>query len=169
MSVETQTKPKMRRSTRILLIVSLTLNFLVAGVVVGGAVAHWRSPDDHRGRIFGFSSPYTRALSFEDRRAIGKSIRGHYRSRGPEHRNRGRDKAQVREAVVLLRASPLNVEALATLLEQQGSMTQSRQQIAQEFWLKHVQTLGDEDRAAYADRLEVILNEPRRGRRRKDN
>ena len=169
MSLEEQTKPKMRRSMRILLIVSLTLNFLVRNFPLSGAVAHWRSPDGHRGRDHGFNSPYTRALEMKDRRAVGEAIRNHYRNRSSERPSRERGTAQAREAVALLRVSPLDVGALEDLLNRQVGRSQSRQKIAQAIWLEHMKTLSDADRAAYADRLEVILNEPRRGGRMQDD
>lgn len=160
MTTETDTKPKMRRSMRFLLIGSLTLNFLVAGVVVGGAVAHWHGGDE-RHRDFGFSSPYTRALDRDDRRSIGKAIRQHHKGKGAGRPNTG---AYYREAVALLRQSPLDVEALTALLERQKSVTSGRQNAAQQIWLDHLLRMSHAERSAYADRLEAELNKrPQRG------
>lgn len=160
MSTETK-KPKMRRSLRLVLIVSLTLNFLIVGVIVGGAVAHWGGRGADRPGSFNFASPYVRALEVGDRRSIGKAIRGYHRQRGPDW---GVSTAQYRQAVELLRQSPLDVDALETLLERQRIANTDRQRAAQQIWVEHMTKLSDEDRAAYADRLETELNKrPRRG------
>lgn len=152
-------KPKMRRSMRVLLIGSLTVNFLVAGVVIGGAVAHWHGGGERNPRDFGFNSPYTRALEMSDRRAIGKAIRKHYRASG---RNRAASAAMTREVVTLLRASDLDVAALKDVVIRQNKSAGSRQETAQRVWLERLQSMSVAERVAYADRLEAVL-EHRRG------
>lgn len=155
MNAETQKKPTMRRSTRILLVGSLAVNLLVAGLVVGAVVAHWQGDDGPRRSDIGFASPYTKALSHADRRAIGKAIRKHHRKAGE---NRAVIARQYQEVVTLLRAPSLDVPAVRGILAQQRQTAGSRHETAQLLWLDRLEQMTDAERGAYAERLQEILS-----------
>lgn len=161
MSSETEKKPTMRRSVRMLLIGSLAVNLLVAGLVVGAAVAHWRDDDGPRRADFGLTSPLTRALDHADRRAIGKAIRKHHRQSGAP---RGAPSEEYRDVVRLLRAVPLDVAAMQDILVVQRKSAGTRHQAAQVLWLRQLEQMSDAERVAYADRLDEILKRGPRGK-----
>ena len=64
------TKPKMSRKLKVLLIGSLSLNLLVAGLFVGAILRH-SGPSDVRGN----SDLLLRVLDKDDRRAIGSAVK----------------------------------------------------------------------------------------------
>jgi uncharacterized membrane protein len=145
---------------RVLLFVSLALNFAVLGII-GGAVMGRFGPD--RGNIaarevgFGF---FTEALSDQDR----KDLRRAYGQVRPDIRA---DRRQMREdlqrVVDLLRATPFDAEALRSSLDAGVSRIRERQELGQTIILDHLSKMTAEERVAFADRLENSLKRQPRG------
>lgn len=155
---------KMRRGVRILLFASLALNLLVAGLVVGAVVAH-RVGDSHRPpRIDQVGGPMTRALSQDDRRAIGKALREAYRDRRPA---RSEIRAEFDRVIAALQTSPYDPSAVRDSLERQMTGVQEGARIGRELLLQRLESMTDDERAAYATRLREELSRKRRpdGRR----
>ena len=156
--------PRTRRGLRWLLIGSLALNLLVAGVVGGAVIGHFAGGDGRRPPEH-FGTPYMRALSFEDKRTLGRAIRQAYR--GAEI-DRKADRRSYERVVALLRADPLDVAALSEEAARQDASTIDRRALAQEAWLALVAKMSAEERAGYADRLDEALRHfgrmPRAGR-----
>ena len=164
MSETGQSPQKMRRGVRVLLFASLAVNLLVAGLVVGAIVAH-RVGDDHRPpRIDQVGGPMTRALSQQDRRTIGKALREAYRDGRP---SRSEIRAEFDRVIAALQASPYDPSVVRSSLERQMQGIEEGARIGRELLLQRLESMSDEERAAYAQRLREELSRKRRpdGRR----
>lgn len=158
---------------RPLLIVSLAVNLLVAGVVLGALV---RGGGSHRD--FGPSGrdpvlPYTRALSEEQRHALRNDLaqafgRGRGEAFGQGRDGQGRD-GQGRDgrgalvqsfdaALTVLRSDPFDAAAMQEILRRQAELTDLRRRLGEEVLAAHLARLSPEERRAYADRLEAELS-----------
>ena len=155
----------MSKPMRFLLIASLALNLLVAGVVVGGLVS--KGGDGPRGgnsvdrglRDIG-NVPFVMALDPEDRKELAQAM-GLRRDRLRENRERLRTRF---EAVLdVLRADPFEPDALSTLLADQRATLFERQQLGEDLLIGRLKDMTVEQRAAYADRVDRSL---RRGPRK---
>jgi len=152
------------RAMRLLLVVSLAVNLLVAGMVVGRFVAAERG-DERRGgtvarqlRDIG-NVPYVMALSRADRAALAEALGGR-RDVLRDNRERLRDRF---EAVLsVLRAEPFQPDALRTLLNEQRATLLERQQLGEDLLIARLILMTPAERADYAERLDKSL---RRGPR----
>jgi len=152
----TEEKKKTGRSwMKIVLILSLALNFLVVGALVGSRFgAKSDRGADFRGQIAFAVGPYGRALSKEDRRVLGQALRARsseFRKSRQEMRTLG---AQVATA---LREEPFEPAKVASLLEQQIGLGRGLQNTGQALLVERLVAMSAEERAAYADRLEKVL------------
>lgn len=133
-----------------LLVVSLALNLLIAGAVVGALISggKWR----HHGplRLEAMGGPLTRALSQEDRRAIGHEIRDTYRRDGT---SRARHREEIERLVEVIRATPFDRAAVEDRLARIRGMFLERLTLGQTLLLDRLEAMSDDERAAYADRL----------------
>ena len=144
-------KPRMRTGLRVVLFVSLALNLLVAGLVVG-AVASGRAGDKARMDLnFG---PFIRALSDEDRRLIVRQVRNDPEARPPSPRERRRDLVEI---VDILRTEPFDTERLNMLLAKQRDVGTRVVVAAHTAFAERLAAASPADRAAFADRLEAEL------------
>ncbi|MEM9855223.1 MAG: periplasmic heavy metal sensor [Pseudomonadota bacterium] len=151
----------LRRGPRILLYVSLLMNLIVIGVVIGALInASSRAADERPPRAGETGlGPVILALEPSTRRALGFEMRRALRGRG---RDRGQQRAITRAMISELRAEPFSSEAVSSLLDQQISEAELRLTIARDLFVEHIIAMSEEDRAAYAARLEAEL-EKRRG------
>lgn len=149
----TQPSPKPRRLTRALLIGSLALNVLIVGIVGGAAIAI--RGDGDKGPVSDrFGSPHIKALTFDDKREVGRAIRSAYRKSNVDHRA---DHQHYKEALALLRSSPLDEAALRDLVMTLDQAGERRRAMARDVFLAKILSMSDAERAAYADRLEEVL------------
>ncbi|WP_371169085.1 periplasmic heavy metal sensor [Aliiroseovarius sp. 2305UL8-7] len=142
---------------RIVLIISLTLNLLVLGLVAG---ANWGKHRDHgfnpRGpnrsevRDLGFA-PMAGALNRSDRREIGKALRD--RS-GSFSENRAQLAREFKEMLLVIRAEPFDPAALSALMAQQSERRSERGTVAQMLLIERLEQMSPDDRRAFADRVE---------------
>lgn len=152
---ETPPSPRPRRRwTTPLLILSLTANLLVIGVIVGwllsphGPRAHSR---DHAWATRGFvAEPFVRAFSEEDRRAMFTRIA---RDR-PFRDVRGDFAARIPGLLDAIRADPFDPAAISDVFDAQRSDLAARQRAGESLLLERLSEMTPEERAAYADRLE---------------
>ncbi|KMK68101.1 periplasmic heavy metal sensor [Puniceibacterium sp. IMCC21224] len=155
-----------RRWVRIALVVSLALNLAVvaalAGLALRGGPKMGNAASEREG-----GAPYARALEPEDRRVFGRMMRDAFRKSGPE---RGAIAADYRSAVAALRAEPFDPVALEVVLIRQNTRAVERQQLGQGVLLAYITALTPEQRAAYADRLDVGIDrvEDRWGHAKRD-
>jgi len=141
---------------RILLAVSLAVNFLVAGAVAGFL---WRG-GPHRHGAEDRLMPMIMALPREERRVLKDSFeRGLADWRGAEQ---GRPAGRFSELLAILRRSPFDEEALRAHLAERVSRHESHLRIGGDILIDRISGLSDAERAAYADRLERRARHRRR-------
>ena len=159
--------PKSGRGLRIALAISVALNLVVAGGIVGAmARNHSQGGRDDLVRELGFG-PFTEALSREDRRALRQA----FLAKMPDARNIKRQRRD--DAVALLgtlRASPFAPESLAALMAAQQTRTAQQLVLGQEILRGFLTAMSPADREAFASRLEQRLRErgEEEGKREKD-
>lgn len=145
---------------RLALGVSLALNLLVLGVVIGallrpGAERHGGAGARSMGVML------FRALPAEDRRALRAEMRGMAQRARPAE-----DAAGMGALDAALRAQPFDPAALDALVAQSNQRRHAWQQEMHQAWLNRVAGMSDGERAAYADRLQkAVLRKPGKGDR----
>ncbi|PTN01643.1 putative membrane protein [Rhodovulum imhoffii] len=165
---EDSQKPGGRRWGRLVLSLSLALNLLVAGLVVGAVLSHANGvrhavPGAHS-RISDYG-PYTRALSDTDRREL--------RARMRTQSDRLRDNRQaVREGFTrllsALRSETLDPEQVKQILEEQHARVDDQGRFIRGLLVQQIAEMTPGERAAFADRLERMMHRYRRGPVRSD-
>lgn len=138
---------------RIALGVSVSLNLLVVGAVVGGALA--RKPERAANAAPLPGQALIRALPREDR----ADLRRRFEAKAP----RGPQDARVgvgAELLTLLRAEEFDGAAFATLLATQAAPVSARLTAGRDALIEQIAEMPRADRLAYADRLETIMSRP---------
>lgn len=152
-------KPRLPRRLRWLLIVSLTLNLLVVGVVAGVALRFAggdRLPPPAE-RSLGFG-PWSGGLERQDYRALRRG----FEAAGTDLRSVWREERADRQALVAaLRAEPFDAAALDTVAGRMQARTLERLALGQRLIRDHVLAMSLAERAAFADRLERSLRRHR--------
>jgi uncharacterized membrane protein len=134
---------------RAVLVVSLTLNLLFLGFMVGAAVKG--PPETRSGREASFG-PLSQALTREDRRALRRA----FLAEGAGSRDaRAVQMAEIGEITTLLRADPIDEAALRAVLDRGAARASARQELGRKLILEHIVTMTPADRRAFADRLEA--------------
>jgi len=150
-------RPATRGWVRVLLFVSLALNLMIVGAVGGLA---WTFRDGRERPLRDAAAPYVFALERSERRALRRAARDHL----PVPAQRGESRRADYDAVLrTLRDDRFDRAAAETVLTRQSARARERRIAGQKALLDHWQAMGAAERAAYADRLERILN---RGARR---
>lgn len=152
----TETPTRMPRGGKLLLIASLAVNLIVAGVLIGAFVSH---PEGGRPQGVGFG-PYTSALAQEDREALRKAFGAHARANDFRARMQG-DRTAL---AALLRAEPLDTGALAALFEEQRIRADEGFRMGQDLLLARIAAMTPDARKAFADRLERGPDHRREGK-----
>lgn len=151
---ETQVAPT-RLWVRVLLVVSLALNLLVIGAVAGfaikgGPIRHAGMPPMAEG---GFGL-FTRALSKEDRRAIGREIRQKGRENGWD---RQAQRQAMRRMLTLLEARPFDAQAFNTEMQTVVESVQGRLSDASGALVARLTQMSDAERASYAASIREMI------------
>lgn len=146
-------QPKTARWVRITLILSLSLNLLIVGLAVGTAVTYRAGKGD-----MGRGGPLTAALTVEDRQALNQDLRRELRPLLARREAR----ARAQELLGLLRQSPFDAVAFVDLQNRQLGAEQQRREVGQAKLVERVIAMTDAERAAYADRLEQMINRGQR-------
>lgn len=163
---------------RVLLFVSLALNLLVAGVVIG-ALADRPSGDrdrysssqkasnpraPNRPRVIeelGLA-PYARGLPEERQRALRKEI---LRNRQDIRAGHEGVRASVRGVVAMLRTSNPSLEEVEAALAAQANAVDALRETGVRLMAAQIHLMSDAERADFANKLEAAL---RKGRRLED-
>lgn len=148
---------KRRLWLRGLLFVSLALNLLVVGIVSGAMLL---KPDHDRRGPRDMVAPYTKALSDEDRSALGKRLREGLASRNAE---RGLLAEDYRATLEILRTEPLDPVALDDVLSRQSERAHQRKLMGQRALAERLVAMSPDERAGFADRLEDALDRLAKG------
>ena len=139
---------------RVVLVISLALNLLVAGAVVG-SVAKWGGK--HGGphaRFEQMGGPLTRALAPKDKIMILREIRKVLRdSDGGREEKRAHFRALLND----LRADSFDREAVAGHLARQRRFIDDRMALGQRVLLDRLAGMSAAERAEFANRLEENL------------
>lgn len=146
------------RWMRWLLFGSLALNLAVVGIVAGGVLRHG-GPDRNgppRGRDF--IAPYTSAFSDSQRRELGRELFASFERKRGDARPPAPFRAY-RETLELLRAEPFDRAGFEQVLSAQDARAAERQKMGQQVLVDYVSGLSPDERAAYANRLEMKLDE----------
>lgn len=143
---------------RWVLVISLALNLLVLGLLGSWWLKWGLHGGHHPPRVEHAGGPLTRALSHEDRRAIGRDMHAAYRDRGE---NRG---ARIVMLAELIRAEPFDRAAVMAQLTAQRDALNERLSLGQSLLLDRLDQMDTAERAAYADRLEEELKRRRKKR-----
>jgi uncharacterized membrane protein len=144
------------RWVKILLVASLALNLLVAGLVLGAALGHDRDQRGGRGEVpreF-VRSPFMGALDRDDRRVVGREL---MREDGSLRANRAELRARFERLLAAIRAEPFDRAAIEAILDEQRAAGARRLEIAEEAVLDRLSAMSPQARAAYADRLDRSL------------
>jgi uncharacterized membrane protein len=147
------------RWMRILLVVSLALNLLVAGATLGMVLRG--GPPLAEGREVGFG-PFAAALSPEDRSELRRAFIARSIAEGDGRRAMRED---MRALLGALRADPFDADALRAALAHVAGRHAGRLELGLSLIEDRVLAQSPEERLAFADRLEREL---RRGPRRRD-
>jgi uncharacterized membrane protein len=141
-------------------LVSLALNLLVAGMIVGW-VGNKRGPagtDDRRADSL-IGTPFIRALPPEDRRTLGRELQA---NRTALRENRDALRARLDTLLAALRADPFDPDAVRQVLAEQRSTALERQDIGEELLIARLAAMTPKARRDYADRLNQALRHVRR-------
>jgi len=136
------------------LFVSLARNLAVAGVVIGAVAKHGFEDDRRAPRIEGPGGPLTRALSREDRREIGRALRAEFGAMRP---TREAIQAEYAQVVAALKATPYDAATVRAIVAAQSTAMDARMRVAQEQLLKRLDEMSPDERAAFAGRLQEVL------------
>ncbi len=155
--------PKPSRRLRWLLVASLTLNLLVAGVVAGVALRHVGG-DMPPPRSLGFG-PWTGGLDRSDHRALREA----FVATGRDFRADWRAERADREALLAaLRADPFDPAVLDAVAARMNARATQRMAMGQQLIRGHILAMAPEQRHAFADRLEASRKHGRDAERGKD-
>lgn len=144
--------PSMRGWMRGLLVISLGLNVVVAGLVIGMVLRYGPGGHDSRPpRQDEVVGSFTAALSKQERRELGRKIRQEQRSNAP---SRAQFRADNAAFIALLRQPSFDRDAAAEIFARQRSFGAERAELGHRVLLDHLDALSATERAAYADRLE---------------
>lgn len=138
---------------RITLFVSLALNLLILGAVVGVFLTggpERRANDDRRD----LGTLYTRALSPEDRKALRREFLSGLERQG---RDGSAIVGDMQTALNVLRSSPFDPDAFRQALADQSDRRSMRERVGREALATRIAEMTDAERAAYADRVEQGL------------
>ena len=145
-----------RRLVKVILTISLTLNLLVLGLVVGAHVRNGHDdrrfgpPDRSIARDMGFG-PFIGAFPREDRREMALALR---ERAGPFLDNRQALVEEMQGILIALRAEPFDAAALSTLMAAQGERIRTRAEVGREVLVEQIGKMTPRERARFADELE---------------
>lgn len=139
---------------RIVLVVSLALNLLIAGLIVGATLGDRRDGRDRSVRDLS-GTPFFMALEPQERRALARAARSQSEDSLRESRRALRERFEA--LLNALRAESFDRGAVEALLAEQRAAASRRADLGEQVLLDHLQGLGVEERRAYADRLDASL------------
>ena len=136
---------------KIVLAASLAINLGIAGLVAGFVLRGGLPPGGGPGAL-GYAMPYVVALPREVRRDVFGTVR---RDRSlPDRRAR---RSAYDDIIAALRATPVDRDVVETVLRGQADGAARVQRVAQQAWLDAVMAMSDDERVAYAARIEEVL------------
>ncbi|WP_317055662.1 periplasmic heavy metal sensor [Roseovarius rhodophyticola] len=150
--------PRAPRWMRVTLVMSLALNLLIIGAIIGAASTgggKWRS-GGHGDR---FGGPLTRAFSEEDQRVLKRRMAMAAIS---ERDTWGAHRSAMKNLAQALRKTPYDAEAVRQEMNNVRDLLGQRFNSAQNVLTDHIAKMSDAERSVLADRLEQELRRRRR-------
>jgi len=151
-STEKTAKP-MRGWVKFLLAASLAMNLLVIGAA-GSAMYAFKTGGGPFGAHKMGSSPFSFALSRQDRKEIGREIRQQMQS---QHKDRPKPRQIYLELQQAITAKVYDKEAVHALITAHQDTGMKRQDIAQRLFLERLDNMTVKQRQKFAKRLRHIL------------
>jgi len=146
------------RWSKVLLAVSLGLNMLVLGAAGGMIYMHRSDGAMNGGQREASYGPYSRALSQQDRKAIGTALR---REVGSLRENLPKIQETFQTLILALQAEEYDRDAVHGLIAEQQALGLKRQQVGQRLLLERLDSMTVEERRAFAKRLQRTLRHRR--------
>ncbi|WP_027259728.1 MULTISPECIES: periplasmic heavy metal sensor [Leisingera] len=149
-------KPGMKLWLKLLLAGSLALNLAVIGIATGtawrfsGKDRHWQRPPSVGAMIF-------RELDRDTRKALRQEAGG---AHGSYYKRR---QAEGEAVIGMLRSADFDAQELLTILQIQAATRRAFHTKVQEAWVRKLEAMTAEERAAFASRMEERMQ--RRGGR----
>ena len=143
------------RTLRRLLILSVTLNLVIAGIVAGAALRHPPPPDPGRGPAFGV---YDRAFSEQDRKALREA----FGREAPDFR-KGWQAMQddTAELLTTLRTDPYDAAKAEAIFARQRERGGQMMALGQRLMAQRLAEMTPPERQAFADRLSEKMERDR--------
>lgn len=147
---------KTRRLVKVILTLSLTLNLLILGLVVGAHVREGQDarrftpPDRAIARDMGFG-PFIGAFPRENRREMALALR---ERAGPFLDNRQALVEEMQTILTSLRKEPFDAVELNGLLAAQADRMRARAAVGREVLVEQIGMMTPRERARFADALE---------------
>lgn len=146
---QTDPTPPQSRRLRIALAISVGLNLLVAGLVIGAAFQGGPNRDQ-MSRDLGFG-PFSEALDLDQRRAL----RDNLMQKSPEIRGAMQQRrADLTQLLAALRAEPFDAIAMQNALETMRNRLTGQLTLGQNALAEVLIAMPTEERLKFADRLE---------------
>ena len=148
----------MSRGVKILLFGSLALNLLIVGVVAGVVLSGGPEKNKRveRRDVGGFT--LVRALPREAR----AELRARFETKRSDHAGTGGHSAPSKKDILSsLRATPFDPQAFSELVSNQTRSLAERGRLGQEALVEQVAEMSDDERRAYADRVEEAFSRRR--------
>lgn len=143
---QNQPKPKLPARIKVILFASLALNLVIVGVIVG-AIA--RFGGEHGRSVH--RDPMIRALSLEDRRAVGRAVR---EAQGGDRRALGRALGEVMDEIIAaLEAEPLDRAALEAAMARKSALLRGRRDAGEAAIVETLIRMSAQERRAFARKL----------------
>lgn len=163
-TTDTPEAPKARLSAglRALLVGSLTLNLLVAGLVVGAMVFDGPGKGPHAGkdrhperahdeRFDPALGPFARALETEHRQAVVERLR---REGGSRDESRAQIASELGDMISILREEPFDAARFQAVLDQQNARFAERGALGRRIVTEQLESMSAAERQGFADKLE---------------
>ncbi len=135
-----------------LFVISLALNLLVIGAVIGIKIRMDKGPMINN---IAPGTIYMRALDLRERRALRKQI---LQNNNGSKLDKSVSTANLRTAVGILRRQPFDRGAFEDLLDKQKEDANSTQNSARTVLITHIENMTVADRLIYAQRLEDLFD-----------
>jgi uncharacterized membrane protein len=146
------------RVVRIALVLSVALNLLFIGAVVGAWLD--RGPDrDPRLRSVGPIAPFAAAMRVDDRRAFVDDLRREAGEGRPSH---SEQRARFDALVDAIGQEPFDRVRLEAVFTDQRTAAVERQRIGEGLLIDRIAEMSVEERTAYAERLQDVIRGSRR-------
>ncbi|MEZ5779271.1 MAG: periplasmic heavy metal sensor [Paracoccaceae bacterium] len=139
------------------LAVSLILNLLVAGIVVGAVAGHHRG-DERMSTRDGSFGPYTEALSRSDRSALRRAFLAASPDRAAMRREEAEDYGRL---IAALRADPFDPADVEAVIGTQEARLTARVALGRQLLTERIAAMSPAQREAFAERIEAAMTRRR--------